>query len=85
MANFGEVTQRSALIAEAAPLMITQTEITDEQAVEFKGLYHDWTPGETYKLDYIIRYEGELYRVGQPKITASNTYIPGAIFYDAYS
>lgn len=76
--NILNVTGRSSLIAEAAPLMIMQTNLTDAQAVEFTDLYHDWTPGETYKLGYIVRYEGELYRIGQPEITASDTYKPGA-------
>lgn len=76
--NILNVTQRSALIAEAAPLIITQTKVTDAQAARLVDLYQEWTVGETYKKGYIVRYEGELYRVGQPEITASNTYIPGA-------
>ena len=78
-----ETRQRNAQIQLAIPMIVQSysADIPDAQAVTVPLLFKKWTPAETYTLHEIVRYEvdGELYRVGQPKITASNVYKPGDI------
>ena len=78
-----ETRQRNAQIQLAIPMMVqaNSADIPDEQAVTIPLLFKKWTPGEMYTLHEIVRYEvdGELYRIGQPEITASNVYKPGDI------
>lgn len=78
-----ETRQRNAQIQLAMPMMVqlNSASIPDAQAVTIPLLFKKWTPGETYTLHEIVRYEvdGELYRIGQPEITASNVYKPGDI------
>lgn len=73
--------QRQSQIQLAIPMMVqaNSASIPDTQAVTIPLLFKKWTPGETYTLHEIVRYEvdGELYRIGQPEITASNVYKPG--------
>ena len=78
-----ETRQRNAQIQLAIPMMVqaTSASFTDAQAVTIPLLFKKWTPGETYTLHEIVRYEvdGELYRIGQPEITASDVYKPGDV------
>lgn len=78
-----EAMERQSQIQLAIPMMIqaNSASITDAQAVTVPLLFKKWTPGETYTLHEIVRYDvdGELYRIGQPEITASNVYKPGDI------
>lgn len=72
--------QRQSQLQVAAELFVqTQSAtLTDAQARTMPLLFKQWTVGETYYHKEIVRYEdGELYRVGQPQITASNVYKPG--------
>ena len=55
----------------------SRTDMSDEEAVAVSHLHNEWTVGETYRQGKIIQYQGELYRCGQPEITASDTYRPG--------
>lgn len=75
--------QRNAQIQLAIPMMVQEksASIPDAQAVTIPLLFKKWTPGEKYTLHEIVRYEvdGELYRIGQPEITASNVYKPGDV------
>lgn len=75
--------QRQSQIQLAIPMMVqaNSASIPDAQAVTVPLLFKKWTPGETYTLHEIVRYEvdGELYRIGQPEITASNVYKPGDV------
>lgn len=71
----------------AIPMMVqlNSAAIPDAQAATIPLLFKKWTPGETYKKDEIIRYENsnarsatpQLYRIGQPELTASDIYKPG--------
>lgn len=72
-------TKDSSVVTEAFPSILMRANLSDGEAVKFTDMYPVWTPGETYKLDWIVRYEvdGELYRIGQPSIVASNVYKPG--------
>lgn len=66
------------MIAEVLPTLMKTSKLSDADAVKFKALYPTWTIGETYYLDEIIRFGEDLYRIGQPQITASETYLPGS-------
>lgn len=78
-----ETRRRNAQIQLAIPMMVQaySADIPDAQAVTIPLLFKKWTPGEKYTLHEIVRYEvdGELYRIGQPEITASNVYKPGDV------
>ena len=76
--NIRNITRNTARITGAMPSIIMRANLSDAEAVKYADLYPEWTVGETYKLDWIVSYEGELYRIGQPSITASETYLPGA-------
>lgn len=72
--------QRQSQLQAAAELFVqTQSAtLTDAQALSVPLLFKKWTVGETYYNKEIVRYDdGELYRIGQPEITASDTYKPG--------
>ena len=76
-----EERNRQQQIALAIPMMVqsNSASLTDAQALEIPLLFKTWTVGETYYHKEIVRYaeDGELYRIGQPEMTASNTYKPG--------
>lgn len=78
-----EAMERQSQIQLVISMMVqlNSVDIPDAQAVTIPLLFKKWTPGDTYKLKEIVRYEvdGELYRIGQPEITASNVYKPGDI------
>lgn len=72
--------QRQSQLQVAAELFVqTQSAtLTDAQARTVPLLFKKWTVGETYYHKEIVRYDdGELYRIGQPEITASDVYKPG--------
>lgn len=72
--------QRQLQLQVAAELFVQvqSATLTDIQALTVPLLFKKWTVGETYYHKEIIRYDdGELYRIGQPEITASNIYKPG--------
>ena len=72
--------QRKDQLQIAAELFIqtNSATLTDAQALTVPLLFKQWTIGETYTYKEIIRYDdGELYRIGQPEITASDVYKPG--------
>lgn len=50
--------------------------LSDAEAVRVPALYDEWIAGETYKRGKIVRFKGELYRIGQD-LTSSDTYKPG--------
>lgn len=63
-------------LAVPMTVQLRSADIPDEQAVQIPLLFKTWTVGETYTKGEIVRYEedGELYRCGQPEITASDVY-----------
>lgn len=50
--------------------------LSDAEAVRVPALYDEWIAGETYKRGKIVRFKGELYRIGQD-LVSSDTYKPG--------
>lgn len=72
--------QRQSQLQVAAELFVQMQSatLTDAQALSVPLLFKKWTVGETYYHKEIVRYDdGELYRIGQPEVTASNIYKPG--------
>ena len=54
------------------------TMLTDAQAVAVSLLFDEWAVGVEYKRDFIIRYDDELYRIGQDH-TSQEQWVPGAV------
>ena len=50
--------------------------LTDEQALSVSMLFNEWVVGKEYKKGYIVRYNGELYRIGQDH-TSQEQWKPG--------
>lgn len=50
--------------------------LTDEQARSIPLLFDEWVVGKEYKKDYIVRHNGELYRIGQDH-TSQEQWEPG--------
>lgn len=74
--------QRQSQLQTAAELFVqtNSANLTDAQARTIPLLFKKWTVGETYYHKEIVRYDdGELYRIGQPEITASEIYKPGDV------
>lgn len=78
-ANIKALTKNAALITQALPSMIMRADLDDAEAVKFKALYPEYSDlmGKVVKQGWIIAHEGELYRIGQPELTISETYVPG--------
>lgn len=76
--NIMNLTRNMAAISSVLPSIVMRANLNDAEATKYKSLYPEWTVGETYELGWIVSYEGELYRIGQPSITASEIYLPGA-------
>ena len=62
----------------AIPVIIQRAGLGNEDALEFADLYPEWKVGRNYKVDDILRHEGELYRVNQNH-TSQEQYPPGAV------
>ena len=74
------IVEYDAQLLAAIPMMVQLKSVylTDTQALTVPLLFKQWTVGETYYHKEIVRYDdGELYRIGQPEITASDVYKPG--------
>lgn len=50
--------------------------LTDQQALDLDLIFYDWKSNVNYKKDCIIRYNGELYRIGQDH-TSQDQWKPG--------
>lgn len=57
-------------VHESAP------DLTDEQVLSIPLLFDEWTVCKEYKKDYIVRHNGELYRIGQDH-TSQEQWKPG--------
>jgi len=62
-------------VALRAEIDTAGTMLTDEQAVQVKGIYKEWAETETYATGDRVQYEGVLYRCLQPH-TAQETWTP---------
>lgn len=77
--NIQAITKNASTIIAAFPSIIMRADLTDAEAVQFKAVYPEYynLMGQVVKQGWIIAHEGELYRIGQPELTISETYVPG--------
>ena len=59
-----------------API-IMRANLSDQEAVNLEMFYPEWTTGVDYKQNWIIRYDGSLYRIGQDH-TSQEQWVPGS-------
>lgn len=59
-----------------APIIMRE-DFADDEALNFKQFYPEWTVGFDYKKNWIIRYGEDLYRIGQDH-TSQEQWVPGA-------
>lgn len=76
--QYEEEAKRQKQLQTAAVMFVNENapNLTDEQALELDLLFETWVKGMNCKKDRIVRYEGELYRIGQDH-TAQEQYKPG--------
>lgn len=81
LSNLQKATQASVLslatITDPIPALIMRADLTDIEASNYVSVYPKWQAGFNYKKDWIIRYEGDLYRIGQDH-TSQEQWVPGA-------
>lgn len=73
-----EESERQDQLQKATILFVNESapNFTDEQALELDLLFETWVVGMNCKKDHIVRYDGELYRIGQDH-TAQEQWKPG--------
>ena len=73
-----EESERQDQLQKATILFVNESapNFTDEQALELNLLFETWVVGMNCKKDHIVRYDGELYRIGQDH-TAQEQWKPG--------
>lgn len=59
-----------------APIIMREN-MTDSEALNFQEFYPSWQVGFDYKKDWIIQYDGSLYRIGQDH-TSQEQWTPGS-------
>ena len=59
-----------------APIIMRENR-TDAEALDFQEFYPSWQVGFDYKKDWIIQYDGSLYRIGQDH-TSQEQWTPGS-------
>lgn len=76
--QINEEVERLNQLQKATMLFVNETapNLTDDQALSIPLLFDEWTVGKEYKKDYIVRYNGELYRIGQTH-TSQEQWKPG--------
>lgn len=76
--QINEEAERLNQLQKATMLFVNETapNLTDEQALSIPLLFDEWTKDKKYKKDYIVRYNGELYRIGQTH-TSQEQWKPG--------
>ena len=76
--QYEEEIERQKQLSAAAIMFVNENapNLTDEQALKLNLLFETWAKGMECKKDHIVRYEGELYRIGQDH-TAQEQWKPG--------
>lgn len=76
--QYEEEIERQKQLSAAAIMFVNENapNLTDEQALELNLLFEEWVVGMNCKKDHIVRYNGELYRIGQDH-TAQEQWKPG--------
>lgn len=77
-AQINEEIERQKQLQIATIMFVNESapDLTDEQALSIPLLFDEWAVGKEYKKDYIIRHNGELYRIGQDH-TSQEQWEPG--------
>ena len=57
--------------------MLMRANLTDREAFNCQTFYPEWQVGIDYKKDWIVQYDGSLYRIGQDH-TSQEQWVPGA-------
>lgn len=70
-------TSKFASLQNVIAPIIMRENITDKEAFDFQEFYPSWQVGFDYKKDWIIQYDGSLYRIGQDH-TSQAQWIPGS-------
>ena len=75
---FNEEIERQKQLQTATIMFVNETapNLTDEQALSVSLLFDEWVVGKEYIKDYIVRHNGELYRIGQTH-TSQEQWKPG--------
>lgn len=60
----------------ALPSIFMRADLTDAEALSCSEMYPEWTIGFSYKKDWIISFENQLYRIGQDH-TSQEQWKPG--------
>lgn len=76
--NIVTLTSKAVSSFEVIPAVVMRSGFDDADALTYSELYPEFEDliGKSLKADYILRHEGELYRVAQPT-TATEIYKPG--------
>lgn len=77
VANQASTSAGMADISNAIAPIIMREDLADDEAMNFKQFYPEWTVGVDYKKNWIIRYGENLYRIGQDH-TSQAQWVPGA-------
>lgn len=77
-AQINEEIERQKQLQVATYIVVNESapNLTDEQALSVSMLFNEWVVGKEYKKGYIVRYNGELYRIGQDH-TSQEQWKPG--------
>ena len=59
------------------PSILMRQNLSDTEALDYISVYPEWVVGFNYKKNWIIRYNDELYRIGQDH-TSQEQWVPGA-------
>lgn len=76
-ANQASVDTNLSVMSNAISPMIMRENLTDAEALVCKKFYPEWKIDFNYKKDWIVRYENNLYRIGQDH-TSQEQWIPGS-------
>lgn len=74
---FGVPASSAPLAARAVAATFRAMPASDEQAVEFAGLWDEWASGVSYKAGTVLSHGGGLYRVSQDHSSQAQ-WVPGA-------
>ena len=69
-------TSKFTSVQNAIAPIIMRENLTDKEAIDFQEFYPSWQVGFDYKKDWIIQYDGSLYRIGQDH-TSQEQWVPG--------
>lgn len=72
-----DISTNKKMVTNAIAPIIMRENLTDIEAIELKEFYPEWKIGFDYKRDWIIHYNGVLYRVGQDH-TSQEQWVPGS-------